>query len=62
MQSCVDKTSNTQGENPQTTPPLFTKRIGGTTYTVSVFHSETSKETAEDKLMRIIENEVRNSA
>jgi len=46
----------------QITPPLFSKRIGSTTYTVSVYHSQTSKETAEDKLLRLIENEVRRGA
>ena len=62
MQDSVKNTCNQQGKKPQTEPPKFSKRIGSTTYTVSVYYSQTSKETAEDKLLRLIENEVRNSA
>jgi len=43
-------------------PVTLLKRIGSTTYKVSVRFSETSKETMEDKLLRLIEREVRNSA
>jgi hypothetical protein len=40
-----------------TTPPRFTKRIGNTTYRVSVHFSAKSKETMNDKIMRLIRNE-----
>jgi hypothetical protein len=53
---------NINTEMSQDTQPLFTKRIGSTTYTVSVHFSQTSKETAEDKLLRLIESEVCKSA
>ena len=43
-------------------PVTLLKRIGSTTYKVSVRFSETDKETMEDKLLRLIEREVRNSA
>ena len=43
-------------------PVTLLKRIGSTTYKVSVRFSETEKETMEDKLLRVIEREVRNSA
>ena len=43
-------------------PVTLLKRIGSTTYKVSVRFSETSKETMEDKLLRMIEREVCNSA
>ena len=43
-------------------PVTLLKRIGSTTYKVSVRFSETSKETMEDKLLRLMEREVRNSA
>ncbi len=36
----------------------LTRRIGGTTYKVKVAFSETEKETMEDKILRIIRNEV----
>jgi hypothetical protein len=35
----------------------FTKRIGSTTYRVRVHFSETSKETMNDKIMRLIKND-----
>ena len=39
-------------------PVMLRKRIGSTTYMVSVHFSETSKETMEDKILRLIEREV----
>jgi len=62
MQNSATNTIDGHEINSQTKPPKFTKRIGGTTYTVSVHFSQTSKETVEDKLLRLIENEVRKSA
>lgn len=38
---------------------VFTKRIGSTTYRVSVHFSKTSRETVNDKILRLIKNEVR---
>jgi hypothetical protein len=43
-------------------PQEFRKTIGSATYVVSVRFSETSRETLEDKLLRLIEREVRESA
>lgn len=37
---------------------FMTRRIGGTIYKVRVHSSETAKETMEDKILRIIRNEV----
>jgi hypothetical protein len=62
MQSSVTTTANTQGNNAPAKPTKFQKRIGTTVYAVSVYHSQSSKETIEDKIMRLIENEVRKSA
>ena len=45
-----------------TEPQKFTKRIGSTTYVVSVHFNESSKETLNDKILRLIEREVRNAA
>ena len=36
----------------------MTRRIGGTTYKVKVVFSDTEKETMEDKILRMIRNEV----
>ena len=43
-------------------PVKLQKRIGSTTYVVSVHFSDKSKETLEDKILRLIESEVRKSA
>lgn len=40
----------------------FKKRIGSTVYTVSVHFSRTSGETIEDKILRLIESEVKKTA
>ena len=37
--------------------PTITKRIGGTTYQISVHLSQTSNETMSDKISRMIKNE-----
>jgi hypothetical protein len=38
------------------------ERIGSTTYEVSIHFSETSKESMEDKILRLVEGEARNAA
>jgi len=43
-------------------PVRILKRIGSTTFVVSVRFSTTSKETIEDKLLRLMEREVRDIA
>jgi len=40
----------------------FTRRIGSTTYRVSVHFSQTSKETMDEKIMRVIKNEASGKA
>jgi hypothetical protein len=40
----------------------FTKKIGSTVYNVTTHFSQTSKETVEDKMLRLIENEARKIA
>ena len=42
------------------TCPSFTQKIGNTTYIVNVHFSETSKETLEDKIKRMIKNDIEN--
>ena len=48
------------GENAEL--EIYNKRIGSTVYRVSVHFSNTSTETIEDKLLRLMESEVRESA
>lgn len=40
----------------------FSRRIGSTTYLVTVHFNETGKDTFEDKVMRLIEKEVKKTA
>jgi hypothetical protein len=40
----------------------FAEKIGSTTYEISVYFSSTSKESIEDKILRLIEREVANNA
>ncbi len=42
----------------ENTSVFLTRRIGGTVYKVRVHTSDTAKETMEDKILRIIRNEV----
>jgi len=43
-------------------PQTFRKRVGSTVYEVTIHFSQTSKETAEDKLKRLIKREVESCA
>jgi len=43
--------------SPQDKPTVILKRIGSTTYHVSVHFSKTSTETIGDKIERLIQNE-----
>ena len=50
------------GTRESVEPVKLLKRIGSATVEVTVHFSDTSKETLEDKLLRIIEREVDKSA
>ena len=56
--------TNTAGKqgNALAEPVRITKRVGSTTFKVAVHFSRTSKETLEDKLLRLIKREVGNIA
>lgn len=43
--------------NENNSASYMTRRIGGTTYKVRVCFSETTQETLEDKILRMIRNE-----
>ena len=62
MQTADKSAAGISGKNAVKEPLNLLKRIGSTTYQVSVYFSETSKETLEDKILRLIEREVQNSA
>jgi len=48
--------NNVKYENAE--PPKIRRKIGGTMFEVSVHFSNKSKETMNDKIMRLIKNEV----
>lgn len=51
--------ANTIQNNAQHTQPCFRKTIDKTTYVVKVHFSETAKETLQDKILRLLREEVR---
>ena len=53
------KTTNQPRQTRQTqcAMNMFTRRIGSTTYRVSVHFSQTNKETAKDKIARLVRND-----
>ena len=55
---------NCKGSEPISVvqPQILRRRIGSTNYLVTVRFSETSKTTMQDKLLRLIESEVQQSA
>lgn len=46
----------------EATPPTMVRKIGKTTYKVCIHFSETSRETMDDKVLRLIKNDIRNGA
>ena len=42
------------------TAPVLVRKIGKTTYMVGIHFSQTSKETMDDKVLRLIKNDIRN--
>ena len=55
----MNNTPNQQPVPETDTPPCVRKTIGRTTYVVKVHFSETAKETLEDKIKRLLREEVR---
>jgi len=49
-------------ERESAKPPKYEKRIGSTVYRVIVHFSKKSNDTIEDKLIRLMESEVRENA
>lgn len=56
MQTVIGNVMRTQEDNH---PPRFLKQIGSTTYMVSIYFSQTTQETLNDKVLRLIESEVK---
>jgi hypothetical protein len=62
MQTAAKAAAKTSGKRAESEPSKLLTRIGSTTYKVSIRFSETSKETLEDKLLKLVESEVPKSA
>ena len=60
IKSDNDMNESLQNDNTQIESTIFQKKIGSTIYTVSSHFSKTSKSTLEDKILRMLENEVVN--
>lgn len=56
------QTATTPKEQPARESGVFTKRIGSTNYRVSVHFSKTSRETMNDKILRLIKNDASGKA
>ena len=66
MENKIEKASSNQSAVPDTTAtendaPAMVKDIGGMTYIVRVHFSTISKETLEDKIKRLLKDEVTES-
>ena len=53
---------NTVIKSVQAEPFKFSKKIGSTVYRVTAHYNQKSKETAEDKVFRLISSEAKNLA
>jgi len=53
---------NAVQERKSAEPQVLLKRIGSTNFIVTVHFSQTSKETLEDKLLRLMEREAKGNA
>ena len=56
------KPTEVKTERPPREPNAFTRRIGSTTYTVGVHFSDTSKDTVNDKIVRLVRREAEEKA
>lgn len=53
----TEQTTTPARPDNQTQPMLMTKRIGSTNYRVAVHFSRTSRESLDDKILRLIRND-----
>lgn len=60
--TAVKSAATTRGNTANAEPVMLRKRIGSTTYQVSIHFSERGKETMEDKLLRLMKREVNDIA
>ena len=58
----TNKQTNEVKDRTKAELSMFSKRIGSTVYSVSVHSSRTSNETIEDKILKLMESEVKKIA
>jgi hypothetical protein len=58
MTTTAQNGAATTVRNAEREPLMLEKRIGSTTFVVSVRFSQSSRETMQDKILRLIESEV----
>ena len=58
----IENTPRTTTIHPEQNAPALVRKIGKTTYMVGIHFSQTSKETMDDKVLRLIKNDIRNAA
>ena len=56
------KTKNTAPTTTEQTAPVLVRKIGKTTYMVGIHFSETSKETMDDKVARLVKSDIHKQA
>ena len=61
MQTTKTVVATTARRNSEREPLTMQTRVGSTVYSVTVRFCENAKETLEDKILRLIEREVRNA-
>lgn len=54
-----EEKKNNATQTTDQTAPVLVRRIGKTTYMVGIHFSQTSRETMDDKVLRLMKNDIR---
>lgn len=57
----MTENNNTPMEATDQTTPFLVRKIGRTTYTVGIHFNQESKETMDDKILRLMKNDIRSN-
>lgn len=58
----MTESKNTAPQTTEQKAPVLVRKIGNTTYMVGIHFSETSKETMDDKVARLVKTDIRTEA
>ena len=58
----MTESKNTSPQTTEQKAPVLVRKIGNTTYMVGIHFSETSKETMDDKVARLVKTDIRTEA